>query len=108
MYRSWQIDGYGDIILQANVEDTTLGVQEYGLEKLGCRDRRAKMGAGRKEYRRPKVKLNTLERAKLLKSRGYVVLPDPTDPDVVKAYKAGSFHEFERHSRVGWSRKKDS
>ncbi|MHB8919372.1 MAG: glutamate synthase-related protein, partial [Desulfocucumaceae bacterium] len=28
-------------------------------------------------------------------------LPDPTDPKVQEAYKAGAFSEFERHSRIG-------
>ncbi len=100
MYRDWQIDGYGDIIVQANVEDTALGVQEYALEKLGVETVELKWGQGAKNIG-GEVKLNSLERAKLLKSRGYVVLPDPADPDVEEAYRAGSFHEFERHSRVG-------
>ncbi|MFH0903782.1 MAG: FMN-binding glutamate synthase family protein [Methanobacteriota archaeon] len=100
MYRDWQTDGYGDIILQANVEDTVLGVQEYGLEKLGVETVELKWGQGAKNIG-GEVKLNSLERAKLLKRRGYVVLPDPTDPDVEKAFNGGSFHEFERHSRVG-------
>jgi len=29
------------------------------------------------------------------------VLPDPTDPDVIKAFEHGAFKAFERHSRVG-------
>ncbi|MBC7347754.1 MAG: FMN-binding glutamate synthase family protein, partial [Clostridia bacterium] len=47
------------------------------------------------------VKLDSLERALQLKSRGYIVLPDPTDPRVQAAYRAGAFKEFERHSRIG-------
>ncbi|HUV82291.1 MAG TPA: FMN-binding glutamate synthase family protein [archaeon] len=100
LYKDWQRDGYGEIILQANVEDTGLGVQEYGLEKLGVETVELKWGQGAKDIG-GEVKLNTLERAQLLHSRGYVVLPDPTDPDVIAAFNAGSFHEFERHSRVG-------
>jgi glutamate synthase domain-containing protein 2 len=30
-----------------------------------------------------------------------VVLPNPHDPEVIKAFERGSFKEFERHSRVG-------
>jgi glutamate synthase domain-containing protein 2 len=30
-----------------------------------------------------------------------VVLPNPTDEGVINAFKRGTFHEFERHSRVG-------
>jgi len=37
----------------------------------------------------------------MLRERGYVVLPDPTDEHVIKAFERGAFHEFERHSRVG-------
>ncbi len=100
MYREWQRDGYGDIIVQANVEDTKLGVQEYALEKLGVETVELKWGQGAKNIG-GEVKINSLKKAQLLRSRGYVVLPDPTDPDVIAAFNAGSFHEFERHSRVG-------
>jgi len=31
---------------------------------------------------------------------GYIVLPDPFDPEVIEAFKRGSFKEFERHSRL--------
>jgi glutamate synthase domain-containing protein 2 len=37
----------------------------------------------------------------MLRERGYLVLPDPTDPDVADAFEKGVFKEFERHSRVG-------
>jgi glutamate synthase domain-containing protein 2 len=100
LYRRWQRDGYGDIIVQANVEDTALGVHEYAIEKLGVETVELKWGQGAKNIG-GEVKLNSLEKARLLRSRGYVVLPDPMDPDVVEAFRAGSFHEFERHSRIG-------
>jgi glutamate synthase domain-containing protein 2 len=37
----------------------------------------------------------------MLRERGYIVLPDPTDPAVIRAFERGAFKEFERHSRVG-------
>jgi glutamate synthase domain-containing protein 2 len=37
----------------------------------------------------------------MLYERGYIVLPDPTDPNVIAAFEHGAFKEFERHSRVG-------
>jgi glutamate synthase domain-containing protein 2 len=40
-----------------------------------------------------------------LYERGYIVLPDPTDPNVIKAFERGAFKEFERHSRVEELRK---
>ncbi|UCC45404.1 MAG: FMN-binding glutamate synthase family protein, partial [Candidatus Zixiibacteriota bacterium] len=42
-----------------------------------------------------------LKKAQMLYDRGYVVLPNPTDPDVIKAFERGAFKEFERHSRLG-------
>ena len=35
LFKDYQRDGYGAIILQANIEDTRLGVQEYAMENLG-------------------------------------------------------------------------
>jgi hypothetical protein len=100
LYKEWQQDGYGEIVLQANVEDTRLGVQEYGIEKLGINVVELKWGQGAKDIG-GEVKLVNLEKAQTLRKRGYVVLPDPLDPDVIEAFKSGSFKEFERHSRVG-------
>jgi len=100
LYKEWQRDGYGDIILQANVEDTRLGVQEYAIENLGVETVELKWGQGAKDIG-GEVKLKTLERAQQLYKRGYIVLPNPTDPNVTEAFKRGAFKEFERHSRVG-------
>nr|MBC8186234.1 FMN-binding glutamate synthase family protein [candidate division KSB1 bacterium] len=100
LFREWQEEGYGDIILQANVEDTNLGVQEYGLSKLGVTTVELKWGQGAKDIG-GEVKIKNLEKAQLLYKRGYVVLPNPTDSNVIEAFKKGAFKEFERHSRVG-------
>ena len=100
LYQDHQRDGYGAIILQANVEDTRLGVQEYGIEKLGVEIVELKWGQGAKDIG-GEVKIRDLKKAQLLYKRGYVVLPNPTDPNVIKAFERGAFKEFERHSRVG-------
>ncbi|MBW1787994.1 MAG: FMN-binding glutamate synthase family protein [Deltaproteobacteria bacterium] len=100
LYKDHQRDGYGAIILQANVEDTRLGVQEYGIEKLGVEIVELKWGQGAKDIG-GEVKIRDLKKAQLLYKRGYVVLPNPTDPVVIKAFERGAFKEFERHSRVG-------
>jgi glutamate synthase domain-containing protein 2 len=93
-------DGKGGIIVQANVEDTKLGVPEYVIEKLGVEIFELKWGQGAKDIG-GEVKLQTLERALQLKERGYIVLPDPTNPAAQAAFKAGGITEFERHSRLG-------
>jgi len=100
LFRDWQMDGYGEIFLQANVEDTKLGVQEYAIKKLGVKAVELKWGQGAKDIG-GEVKIKDLAKAQELQRRGYVVLPNPSDPLVVEAFQRGSFHEFERHSRVG-------
>jgi glutamate synthase domain-containing protein 2 len=99
-FREWQEDGYGEIIIQANVEDTQLGVQEYALSELGVKAVELKWGQGAKDIG-GEVKIRDLAKARMLKRRGYVVLPDPEDPVAAEAFKRGSFREFERHSRIG-------
>ncbi len=100
LFTDHQRDGYGAIIVQANVEDTRLGVQEYAIEKLGVQVVELKWGQGAKDIG-GEVKITDLKKAQFLYKRGYVVLPNPTDPDVIKAFEKGAFKEFERHSRIG-------
>ena len=106
LFKDWQSDGYGEVILQANVEDTRLKIQEFGIEKLGVETVELKWGQGAKDIG-GEVKINTLEKAQLLKNRGYVVLPNPLDKDVIEEFKSGTFTEFERHSRVGMVTEED-
>ncbi|MBE0534028.1 MAG: FMN-binding glutamate synthase family protein [Phycisphaerae bacterium] len=100
LYKDHQRDGYGAIVVQANIEDTRLGVQEYAIEKLGVECVELKWGQGAKDIG-GEVKIRDLAKAQVLHKLGYVVLPDPTDPHVIKAFERGAFKEFERHSRVG-------
>jgi glutamate synthase domain-containing protein 2 len=100
LYKDFQRDGYGAIIVQANVEDSRLRVQEYALEKLGVEIVELKWGQGAKDIG-GEVKVNDLKKAQLLYQRGYIVLPNPLDPDVIRSFEKGAFKEFERHSRVG-------
>ena len=100
LFQEWQQDGYGAIVAQANVEDTRLRGQEYAIEKLGVNVVEIKWGQGAKDIG-GEVKLKSLEKAQLLKQRGYIVLPDPLDPARIEEFKKGVFTEFERHSRIG-------
>jgi glutamate synthase domain-containing protein 2 len=100
LYKDWQQEGWGTIVVQANVEDTRLGVQEFAIEKLGVQAVELKWGQGAKDIG-GEVKINNLSKAQLLRKRGYVVLPDPLDENAIKAFERGAFKEFERHSRVG-------
>ncbi len=99
IYQDWY-DGYGALLVQANVEDTRLGVLEYAINELGVEGVEIKWGQGAKDIG-GEVKLPTLERALQLKKRGYIVLPDPENPFVQEAHRLGGIKEFERHSRLG-------
>ena len=74
IYGDWY-EGFGTMLVQANVEDTRLGVPEYAIEKLGVEGIEIKWGQGAKSIG-GEVKLLTLERALELKRRGYIVIPD--------------------------------
>jgi glutamate synthase domain-containing protein 2 len=93
-------DGTGGIVVQANVEDTNLGVPEYAIQKLGVEIFELKWGQGAKDIG-GEVKLGSIERAMQLRERGYLVLPDPSTEVAKSAFQAGGIKEFERHSRLG-------
>jgi len=59
-----------------------------------------KWGQGAKDIG-GEVKISSLKKAQMLFARGYIVLPNPTGPAVIKSFERGAFKEFERHSRVG-------
>jgi len=99
-FQKWYEGYYGGIIVQANVEDTRLGVPEYVIEKLGVEIFELKWGQGAKDIG-GEVKIPDLKKAIELKKRGYIVLPDPEDPVIQNAFENGDFKEFERHSRLG-------
>ncbi|HUT55420.1 MAG TPA: FMN-binding glutamate synthase family protein [bacterium] len=99
-YRRYH-EGYGDILVQMNVEDTRFGVAEYVIEKLGVETIELKWGQGAKCIG-GEIKVDSLERALELKKRGYIVTPDPQDPANQAAFKDGALKQFERHSRMGF------
>lgn len=105
-YREFWDGVYGGIAVQTNVEDERLGVDIYALTKLEVDVIERKWGQGAKAIG-GEVRVNDLDRALMLKRRGYLVIPDPEDPEVQAAFKAGLFKSFERHSRVGMASKED-
>jgi glutamate synthase domain-containing protein 2 len=99
-YRRYH-EGYGDILVQINVEDTRNGVAEYVLGSLGVETVELKWGQGAKCIG-GEIKVDTLERALELQRRGYLVTPDPSDPAIEAAYHDTAIKQFERHSRLGF------
>jgi glutamate synthase domain-containing protein 2 len=100
LYRRYH-EGYGDILVQMNVEDTRLGVAEYCIQTLGVETMELKWGQGAKCIG-GEIKVDSLERALELQKRGYLVTPDPSDPAVQAAYREKAIKHFERHSRLGF------
>lgn len=100
-FREFWDGKHGDIVVQTNVEDQRLGADVYALSKLEVNVIERKWGQGAKAIG-GEVRIYDLKKAIELKKRGYVVLPDPEDPAVQKAFKDGAFKTFERHSRVGF------
>ncbi|MEM2093918.1 MAG: glutamate synthase-related protein [Candidatus Bathyarchaeia archaeon] len=99
-FRKFWDGKYGDVAVQTNVEDQRLGQDVYAISKLEVDIIERKWGQGAKAIG-GEVRIPDLEKAILLKKRGYVVLPDPEDKNVQEAFKEGVFKTFERHSRVG-------
>ena len=100
VYRRYH-QGYGEMLVQLNVEDTRLGVAEYIINKHGLEAIELKWGQGAKCIG-GEIKVDSLERALELQRRGYIVTPDPSNEVVQAAFKDGAIKEFERHSRLGF------
>ncbi len=99
-YRRYH-EGYGDMIVQMNVEDTRLGVAEYVVSKLGIECVELKWGQGAKCIG-GEIQVDSLERAIELQKRGYLVTPDPSNEANQAAFRDGALKHFERHSRLGF------
>ncbi|MFA5338351.1 MAG: FMN-binding glutamate synthase family protein [Candidatus Omnitrophota bacterium] len=94
-------EGYGEILVQMNVEDTRLGVAEYVRKKHKLETIELKWGQGAKCIG-GEIKVKSLDRALELRKRGYIVTPDPTEHSNQEAFNDGALKEFERHSRLGF------
>lgn len=94
-------EGYGEILVQLNVEDTRFGVAEYIIDRHQLDTIELKWGQGAKSIG-GEIKVKDIDRAVELKKRGYVVLPDPALPEVQRAWEEWEISEFERHSRLGF------
>jgi len=100
IYRKYH-EGYGELLVQMNVEDTRFGVAEYVSSKHCLDTIELKWGQGAKCIG-GEIKVKSLKRATELKRRGYVVSPDPTLKENQAAFNEGAITEFERHSRLGF------
>jgi len=105
LFREFWDGKYGDIVVQTNVEDQRMGVDVYAISKLEVDNIERKWGQGAKAIG-GEVRIGDLDKAIMLKKRGYIVIPDPEDKAVQESFREGVFQSFERHSRVGIPREK--
>jgi len=93
-------EGYGDMVVQMNVEDIRLGVPEYVIDRLGIECIEFKWGRD-SGCLDDQTRVDSLNQALELQRRGYLVTPDPSDPASQAAFKTGVLGHFERHVRWG-------
>ena len=91
--------GYGQIILQCNVEDDMLGLPEYAINEHGAEAIEFKFGQaakGTQPARRLKDRDDALKKQEL----GILVHPNPSDPNMLKAYEEGVCPNFYSYGRL--------
>ncbi len=91
--------GYGDIVLQANMDDEHLGVLEYGIEKLNVTSVELKFGQAAKGIQGI-GRIKNLDEALYLQELGYLIYPDPSDPDIAANYRNGIGQVFEKVGKL--------
>ena len=91
--------GYGQIVLQCNVEDDAMGLPEYAIRECGAEGIEFKFGQSAKGTQ-PANRIGSLEAAIAKKRDGFIIYPDPEDPAVAEAAKRGAapgFWSYARH-----------
>lgn len=91
--------GYGQIILQCNLEDLAMGLAEYAITECGFTAIEFKFGQSAKGTQ-PAVRIGSLQEALAKKKTGLIVQPDPEDPEVVKLYEKQACPEFWSYGRL--------
>ncbi len=91
--------GYGQIVLQCNTEDDMMGVPEYAINIQGAEAIELKFGQGAKGTQ-PVNRLKDRREALEKQSLGNLVLPDPSDPKIIKADQEGVCPNFYIYTRL--------
>ncbi|NLK42782.1 MAG: FMN-binding glutamate synthase family protein, partial [Tissierellia bacterium] len=91
--------GYGQIVLQCNVEDDMLGLPEYAVREHNVEAIEFKFGQsakGTQPVRKIKNRDEALEKQKM----GILVFPDPMDPEIIKKAEEGTCPNFYSYARL--------
>lgn len=91
--------GYGDIVLQANYDDEELGVLDYAVKELGVKSVELKFGQGAKGIQGTGT-LDNIEDALAFQEKGYLIYPDPSEPEIVENYNQGIQKSFQRIGKL--------
>ena len=91
--------GYGQIVLQCNLEDQAMGLAEYALTECGFTAIEFKFGQSAKGTQ-PAVRIGTLQEALAKKKNGLIVHPDPEDPEIVKLHEKHACPDFWSYHRL--------
>jgi len=91
--------GYGDIVLQANYDDEHINVLDYAINELGTTTVELKFGQAAKGIQGMGFVYN-LEDALEFQKKGYLVIPDPSDPIVQEKHKKGIGPHFQRIGKL--------
>ena len=91
--------GYGQIVLQSNVDDDLMGVPKIAIQKYGATAIEIKFGQAAKGTQ-PVIRVKNIEAALKRQRLGDVVIPDPSDPSVQKAYEDRVCPNFYTYSRL--------
>lgn len=91
--------GYGQIVLQCNVEDDRLGVAEYAITVEDVEAIEFKFGQSAKGTQ-PVTQLKKIEEALMKQNLGILVHPDPSLSEIKEAYHAGVCPNFYAYGRL--------
>ncbi len=95
--------GYGQIVLQCNMDDDRVGVPKIALQKYGAEAIEIKFGQAAKGTQ-PVKRVKDIDTAIKRQELGDLVHPDPQDPAIQKAYNEGTCPNFHTYGRLPlWS-----
>ena len=91
--------GYGQIVLQCNVEDDMLGIPEYAIKEHHLEALEFKFGQSAKGTQ-PVRKLKDRDEALKKQEIGMVVFPDPMDPEIIRKAEKEICPNFYSYARL--------
>jgi hypothetical protein len=91
--------GYGQIVVQCNIEDDKMGVPEIAIKKYKASAIEIKFGQGAKGTQ-PVNRLKDYKAAIEKKKMGYLVYPDPTTKEMEVAVEEGVAPNFYMYGRL--------